>query len=274
MRVKKQSDKKEKVQRVKIATIKKRIRPVGSTGKFTALIYGRSGTGKTVFASTLAERYQKAGMGAKVLLIDCNEEGEDSISNMGDIVDVIMVSTWEEFEAVYRYLESGEHPYGGAIVDTGTQLQDIAMVNARKVGQAKDMMTRRSWGVLSTTLAPRLLDFRNLPIDLIILAQDRRDQNDADVEDEDDLLPEFGPGFMPSVAKVVSAMVKVIGQTYVTEKEITKGKKKGKLEPQFRMRLGPHPLYLTKIRVPKGNNVPRSIPNPTVEKIQEYMEGK
>lgn len=255
-----------------ISEIKKRIVKLKIlVAKLSALIYGRSGTGKTTFAATMADILEPD---KKVLLIDVREEGQDSIVEYGDRIEVLQCTTWDDLVGVYHFLHNGDHNFGGVIIDTVTQAQSLAMKWAIKKSGNHGMMSRRSWGFLGSALTPLLLDFRDLPMHVCFIAQDRKTAGDEAEDEITDLMPEFGPALMPSVAKDLNAMVKIIGQTHIKMTEVKVKGKKPRQVPRFRMRLGPHPLYLTKIRSPKSAKIPASIVDPSFAKIQKIMRGE
>lgn len=255
--------------------IKAKIHPIHETvGKMSALAYGRSGSGKTTFAASIVNLPDYKEDRDRVLLLDMREEGTDSVYDIENI-DVINIEGWGDFEGAYWYLKDGRHPYKAAIVDTVTQLQFLAMTEAKKrAGKSPNAaMNKLSWGFLSSMLGPKLLDFRDLDIHTCFLAQDRREISEQGDDDAEDLLPEMGPAVMPSISKSLTAMVKVIGQTFI-QQQPKKTKKGMQYVTEFRMRLGPHPFYLTKLRTPRKNIVPKSISNPTFTKIVKIMRGE
>ncbi len=255
--------------------IKKRIKPISSYSPHVSmLVYGRAGTGKTTFAATVSEYLKKTEAEKQdVLILDVKDRGTDSISEHQEL-QVLPIESWADFEGVYWYLKEEDHPYGATIIDTITQLQNVAMTAAKeRMGKtADDPMSKLAWGALSGMLAPKLLDFRDLPLHTIFVAQDRR--TGVDEEDEiEDMLPEIGPALMPSVARDVNAMVKVIGNTFIKQRSKKTGGKIKKVS-SYRLRLAPHPLYLCKIRAPKATKVPAYISDPTFEKIMNIMKGE
>lgn len=247
----------------------KRIRPAGENLKnVKAAFYGRSGTGKTTLSATFP---------APILLLDIKEEGEDSIADMGKTVKVLPIYFWEEIEQIYWYLKSGDHQFKTVVIDTVTQMQALKM-EAIKSSMGKSgagLITKQMWGMISGELQTWIINYRDLPMNVVFLAQDRVNKNDdGDDESDEQLDPEVGPAIMPSAAKTLNASVKVIGQTYLKE-VIRKEKGKGiTREVEYRLRLGPHAFYTTKIRKPRERYLPEFITNPTYDMIAQIIRGE
>lgn len=241
-------------------TIADKITAVRMLPKVLAmLVYGRSGTGKTTFASTFPK---------PALLIDVREKGTDSISNV-EGVDVIRLETWAEFEEVYWYLKK-EGKYKSVIIDQVSQLQDICMEHAM-VEEGKEVMSQRLWGTVSGLMKNWLLNYRDLvedDINVLFIAHDRTTESDIDSGDQID--PSVGPRLMPSVAGTLNGSVKAIGCTYIRE-VILEGETR---RIEYGMRIGPHAYYTTKLRVPVGASVPESISDPTYDRIMKLMSGE
>lgn len=248
-----------------------RIKPakalVGGGGTYS--FYGRSGTGKTTLASTFPK---------PVLVLDINEEGHDSVSDVEGVY-YIQITEWDDIEAVYWYLAEGDHGIQTVVIDTVTAMQELGMVKV-KIDDGRepdDDMSKRLWGNLSTLMKQWLMAYRNLSreqgMHVVFLSQDRVEDVDEDDEGYDELDPQVGPAVTPSVAKALNAMVKVIGQTYIREVTVQTKSGKVKTKTEYRLRLGPHPYYITKIRSPRSYKVPASIKDPTFEKIQTIITG-
>lgn len=245
----------------------KRIKPVEELPfRLTAVFYGRSGTGKTTLSATFPK---------PLLLLDIKEDGTDSISDVKGI-DVLRVKEWDEIEQVYWYLKSGKHKYRTVVLDAVTEMQGLAMAKARADWKLSDsdVISRRAWGQISSLMQTWVVNYRDLMgvENVVFLAHDRT--HDADDEDAaEQLIPEVGPRLMPSVASHLAGAVKVIGNTFIREvrEKGPDGKKKRTVE--YRLRIGPHAYYLTKIRQPKSNYVPDSIANPTYDKVVSIIQG-
>lgn len=246
----------------------KRIKPVETLPfNLSMITYGRSGTGKTTFAASFPK---------PALLLNIKEDGTDSISDMKG-VDIIRIATWDEFEQVYWFLKTGRHQYKTVIMDVVTQLQDLAINKIKGDKTEDDVLSQRLWGQVSNLMKKGLIDYRDLINDhkigaINFICHDR--VNESEDSGGGQLDPEVGPRLMPSVSSYLCGSVKVIGYTFIKEvksKDPTKKSKETNVE--YRMRLGPNPYYITKVRRPKTGITPDSIFNPTYDKIIEIMKG-
>ena len=234
--------------------------------KVSACVYGRSGTGKTTFACTFPK---------PLLIIDIKEEGTDSVVDV-EGVEVVSVDLWQEFEQLYWFLKSKSgRKYKTVVIDTVSQLQELALMRALEL-EGKDMdsfPTKHTWGTAASILKPWIIHFRDLPMNVVFTAQDRVTDLGESEESEDQMIPEVGPRLMPSVAAVVNAAVKCIGNTHI--KEVTRKNEAGKLKKtmEYRLRIGPHAFYLTKIRHPKTAVTPQSLINPSYEDLVKIIKG-
>lgn len=238
------------------------------------VIYGRSGTGKTTIAGTFP---------GPILYLDIKDRGTDSIHDVKNI-DVMEVEVWDDFEDVYYFLKTNkEHGYKTIVIDTITQLQQMVMtdVMSKKKKSTQNVgdwgsMAKRDWGDVAAIMKEWIDNFVGLPIDnVVFLAQERADKPSE--EDDDNLLiPEVGPRTMPSVASSLNAAVSAIGNTFIrikrTKKEIN-GKKVEREKAVYCLRIGPNPIYTTKIRKPRHIEAPDYIEDPTYDDIMDVIEG-
>lgn len=245
-----------------------RIKPVSSLGLvLAALFYGKAGTGKTTVAATFPK---------PLLHLDIREKGTDSISDLKD-VDTLSIEDWSQFEQVYWFLLSKENKYKTVVIDAVSQLQDFALLAALK-DNGKDegaAISMRDFGSAAGRLKTWIINYRDLvdqDINVVFLAHDRTTEGE-DGEDGE-LTPTVGPRLMPSVASVLTAAVKIIGNTFVkeTHEKLEGGRMKRSVV--YCMRLGPHAYYTTKIRQPKGSYAPEIIENPGYEAIVQVMKGE
>lgn len=248
-------------------SITDRIKPVTSLGLvLAALFYGRAGTGKTTVASTFPK---------PLLHLDIREKGTDSIADVED-VDTIQVNSWDEFEQIYWYLASAENKYKTVVIDAVSQLQDFAVEKAMEEdGKTNEIVTKRQWGSAAGKLKTWIINYRDLvdrDLNVVFLAHDR--VNEGDEGEDGELTPTVGPRLMPSVASIMTASVKLIGNTFIreTHEKLEGGKMKRNVV--YCMRIGPHAYYETKIRQPKGSFTPDIIENPDYNVMVSLMKGE
>lgn len=237
------------------------------------VFYGGSGTGKTTVAGTFPTPH---------LLLDINDQGTESVMDIEGI-DVKKINTWDDFELVYWWLKKNPKKYKTLTVDTVTQLQQVAIEkvltdNDKDPSQAGGWgaMTKREWGQLSALMKEWITNLRDLPMEVIFLAQERLTESEID-DPEVQLSPEVGPRLSPSVASHLCAEVQVVGCTFIRRKVKVKrvrGKKKEVSRIQYCMRLGPDPIYTTKARKPKAIKLPSVLVDPTYDSLTKSLKGE
>lgn len=242
-----------------------KIKPVATQELIiAALFYGRAGTGKTTIACTFP---------GPVLHLDIREKGTDSVTDVPNL-DSLSLTEWEEFEEVYWYLASGESPYKTVVIDAVSQLQDLATEKAMR-DEGKDIMSQRLWGIGAGYLKTWIVNYRDLVeqgIHVVFLAHDR--VTDGEEGEDGELTPSVGPRLMPSVASILTAAVKLTGNTFI--RESVRKLEGGKIERKviYSMRLGPHAFYNTKVRQPKGSYVPDVLDDPDYDTLCTIMRGE
>ena len=229
------------------------------------LVYGRSGTGKTQFMSTLPR---------PILFLDVNERGLDTIRGEKQI-DVLQCREWADFEDIFWALEEGMK-YKSVVIDQITNLQDLGMAEVRDRAKktSSELFTKKNWGELSGLLKTGLANFRGLSDQYNIgLIAHERSFGGGDEEDNA-LEPAVGARIMPSVSSFVDGAVDVIGSTFIRESFSGKGSKKVR-QVVYCMRIGPHAFYSTKVRRPvEAGPLPDFVVDPTFKKITNLISGK
>lgn len=252
----------------KFSKLTDRIKPVTDLGLvLAALFYGKAGSGKTTMSATFPK---------PLLHLDIREKGTDSISDVED-VDTLSVEDWDEFEQVYWYLKSSENKYKTVVIDAVSQLQDFALLAAlSENGKGDDaQLSKRDFGMAASRMKTWIINYRDLVDDgihVVFLAHDRT--SDGEEGDDGELTPSVGPRLMPSVASILTAAVKIIGNTFVKETHEKLEGGKIKRTVVYCMRLGPHAYYTTKVRQPKGGYIPEVLENPGYNDLVSLMKGE
>lgn len=215
-----------------------KIKPVKDVDKhFKFCLYGRNKVGKTDFACSSTKR---------TLLIDCNERGFDSVADREN-VDVYLVERWEDLDPIFWLLKRGNHPYEVVVIDTITMLASVGMKWVLKDEFDRDMNKdpntpdRRAYLKLGEMLKDAIIKFRNLPVHVIFLAQEKVSNEE---DEEGNVLSETHPELSPGPRSVLLSATNIIGRIYVreVEKEV-KGVTKKVMER--RMLLGSAPKIVS-----------------------------
>lgn len=221
-----------------------------------ALIYGHQGSGKTTFGGTGP---------VPVIFLDCNERGTLSVRGQGH--KRVRITNLDQLQTIFWYLYAGKHQFKTVVLDTTTMMADIVMSQVLKDDGHEGPPHKNHWGDSTAIQRDLLLKFRNLPMNVIFLAQLKR-LNEDDLSDEEE--KSRVPLMSPAVREMLCAAVDVIGYTYVkeVEKEI-----KGKLKTQYqyRMRIGPSSTFLTKIRTKREVKYPAVLVDPTFNKVRDIL---
>lgn len=239
------------------------------------VVYGRSGTGKTTVFGTFPGRK---------LLADVKDVGDDSLDGAED-VEVMDVRSWDDFEMLYWFLYKNPGEYDTLGVDTMSQLQQLAI---RKVLEDKGKdpekagawgaMAKQDWGTVASMMKDYIIRLRDLPMNVVFIAQDRT-FNVGEEDASEGLDPEVGPGLSPSIAKHLNAAVHFVGNTFIRQRTVKiklKTPEKGRSHREeerieYCMRIGPNPVYMTKVRKAKTILLPSVVVDPTYDKLMEII---
>lgn len=231
-------------------------------------LYGRPGTGKTTIACT----------GPKpLLLIDVKDKGTDSGKREdlepGDIT-VFELENFDEIYEVYDYIQDNLERFKSVVIDHMTALQDFCYQKVMDE-EGKSKMSQGMYGTAGSYLKEVINLYKGLTdlgITPIFNCQDRMESGDG--EGEDQLLPEVGPGLMPSVARTLCAASRVIGHTYQFENVEKLDGAKVRRNIEFRLRLGPNPYYITKVTRPVGTPCPMFLVDASYNDIMKIVKGR
>jgi hypothetical protein len=162
------------------------------------LVYGDNGTGKTRFAASAP----------KVLIIDVREKG--TRSTVGSHAHKREVSSFDEIGLAYWYLKSGNHPYKTVAIDTVTMMHAAAMEKVMQEAEARDptreksQPTQQIYGRAGKLTEAMLFAFRNLPMHVIFVAQERKVKNeDNEVTEVTADLPEQARGAACDIVGII-----------------------------------------------------------------------
>lgn len=237
--------------------------------------YGVTGTGKTTLACTFPK---------PLLLLDIADEGMESIVDVDDI-DIAHCRSWADVEEWYWYLKEHPNEYATVVFDTISQWQTLAI---KKILEDRGKATERAgefgtvtlqeYGDVAQELKIGIIDWRDLPMNVVFLAQDRLYGVTEEEEDADTgAMPWVGPQMMPRVARDLMAAVSVLGNTTTrtTTVEVKIRRKTKKVDKEvYSLRLGLDPAFRTKVQKPKKFKVPEFVDDPSYDDIMAIMQGE
>lgn len=188
------------------------------------LVYGKSGSGKTVFGGT-ADNVLFLGV----------ESGTVSAKRQGSKADLWPINTWEDIEEAYTWLhDNPDHGYDWIVLDSLTQMQQMLLrwilLNAVAENGSRDpdiptLYDHQKWQNMFKRF---VLAFCDLPANVLFTALVR---NEQDEEGEDFLTPDIqGKGYQ--ISQYVCGMMSCYGYLQVKRK---KDKETGKVQKARRI---------------------------------------
>jgi len=237
-------------------------------------LYGRNGTGKTTLACTFP----------KPLLLVGFEDGTRSVRRVEGVDFIYLKSTEHIRELTEGAVEQG---YKTLVLDTATSLQDLILCEIMKWD---DQPVQMSFGTVSRNQYRQRAEktkeilrlFLELPINVIVLAQEKNHTNlDEESSDSDVIAPFIASALGASTTGWLQDCCDFICQTFTRErsevkktkvgdKEISTSVKTGQIEFCLRTQRG-NPTYAAKIRADRNENIPDFIVDPTYEKLAKYL---
>lgn len=277
VKIRKQSAK--RVTRKGASNVIDRIAPIGfdDNDGIKINVYGRSGTGKTTFWATFPK---------PILALICSggkKPGElrsiDTVAYRKTIKHVVLKNT-AEFRELVEY-QAETKTYQTLVLDHVTSFQDLVLkeiLGLEKIPEQGSwgMARQQDWGTCGLRVKENLAALLSLDCNVVIVGQER--VFDSDVENAEMIRPSVNSAVTPTVKNWLEAACDNIGQMFIRAKTEKKALLKG--QPKVSVRLGgveyclrtePHETFSTKLRVPKGGNIPDAIVDPTFEKIQALI---
>jgi hypothetical protein len=243
------------------------------------VIYGETGTGKTVLASTFPQTKD-----APLLYLDFLEGGTGSISlSHKDTIQVVQISKYEELDEVLTDLEQGyttdqngnkiDLKYSTIVFDSASQLE--YMLKQYVMNSAnKDKMNLGLWGDVKNgheqlwNMCKYLHQKTGARIVVISLPKE--------VQDEDN--PEFNktvPNLMSSASASLCAKASFVWFTKIEKETSVDPKTQQVVESQnYYTYIDRHPYLLTKCRKPVEVVIPQKVKNLTYDKFKKNILDK
>ena len=241
------------------------------------IIYGKSGTGKTVVASTFPKTKE-----APMLYLDILEGGIGSVDNKDkELIDWVPIESFEEVDQVledvingYSLVDGKKIPvkYSTIVIDSLTQLEYL-IKKYLKTSSNKSSMTLQLWGQAKDSQEDvyNLLKYLHMKTGarVVAIAHEK--------ELSDDNNPEFNtiiPSLMTSSSVSLCAKASFVWYCKVEKQEKVDENNNVVTETHFVTYISAHPYLVTKCRKPKDFKVPEKVTDMTYEKFKKNVLDK
>lgn len=234
-------------------------------------IYGMPKTGKTRLVATFP----------KPVLIIGTEDGTDSIKNV-DGVDFVQIQKTSEIEILTK--AAIDRKYATLALDTITGLQGLIYaemlglegIPLQRSAAAFKNIDNQEYSFNTKRALNHLFMFKGN----VVFTAHERDHTKKDSKASELLVPMIGSSISTGVAEWLNGICDHVCQTFKREKTVMTEISEGVSMPigtntgEYCLRTGPHPVYMSGLRVPIGAELPDLILNPTYEKLKEVIDGK
>ena len=249
------------------------------------LLYGRSKTGKTTLWSDFPGKILVVVFSGGNKLGELRSVPKDRLKK----IECVNIQESSEMKTIIDF-QRENNAYQTLVVDHVSGMQDKVLSEILGLTELPAQMgwgvaSQQQYGQCSLQCKEILRALLGLSCNVVLIAQEKDPKETTD--DSELLIPTVGAAVMPSLAGWIYPAVDYICQTFKRQKTETKttnlamaGKtvvktKEVKVEGcDYCLRTGPHEVYTTGFRVPKGSPLPDVIVDPTFAKLKEVIDGK
>ena len=223
-------------------------------------LWGKSGSGKTHFISTLPK---------PLLYIQIGDDGSNTISNV-EGVKAIRAETLERLKKIGEELKTDKR-YASVAVDTFSMITNV-WIDANAT-QKKKKMTMQMWGDLKIE-TEELIKIYHEVAGSHVVALSCHEANDTIEGMDDEVIPDFGPSTTKGSRIYLQGMSNYgIHFTKVNKTVMDKATGEEKDVVKYAAHLGANPYYWTKFQVDDSIKIPATMINPSYDKIINLIEG-
>jgi len=224
------------------------------------VLWGKSGSGKTHFISTLPK---------PLLYIQIGDDGSNTIAGVEGI-KAIRANTIDRLKQIGEELKT-DKKYKSVAVDTFSLMTNVWVdVNAT---QKNKKMTLQMWGDLKIETESLIKIFHEVA-DTHIVALSCHEATDTIEGMDDEVIPDFGPSTSKGSRIYLQGMANYGIHFTKLQKSVT-DKKTGEEKEvvKYAAHLGANPYYWTKFQVSDTIKVPSVMVNPSYSKIINIIKG-
>lgn len=222
--------------------------------------WGKSGTGKTHFISTLPK---------PLLYLQVGDDGSNTIAKV-DGIQAIRIDTLEKLKEVGKELEK-DKKYKSVAVDTFSMITNVWI--KQNITDKKKKMTQQAWGDLKVETEELISIFHKVAINHIV-ALSCHESNDSIEGMEDEIIPDFRPNTTKGARTYLEGMANY-GIHFTKLKKTVVGEDGQEKElVKYAAHLGANSYYWTKFQVDSGVKIPSIMVNPSYSKIMKIINNE
>lgn len=248
-------------------------------------IYGRPKTGKTRFACTFP----------KPLLLLGGEDGTGSVNKTPGVTFLRILAKKEkppvesgsafvrvdELPSLFLELQNGA--YKTVVLDTANRLSDVNLANIMGYERTpeKGLLKAGKEQYIANSYQTKtiLSDLLALPANVVVLSHEKDFNREGDSEVR---TPSMSSALSEAVERLLNGDIDLVGQMFIRDQRVVEEQEvagtKVEVEtntgkPEYCLRLGSHPHYVSGFRVAEGLEYPEVLPNPTYTKIANILKG-
>lgn len=224
------------------------------------VLWGKSGSGKTHFISTLPK---------PLLYIQIGDDGSNTIADVEGI-KAIRAGTIERLKQIGEELKK-DNSYASVAVDTFSMITNV-WIDANAT-QKKRKMTMQMWGDLKVE-TEELIKIYHQVAENHIVALSCHEANDTIEGMDDEVIPDFGPSTTKGARIYIQGMANYgIHFTKIQKTVTNKATGEEKDVVKYAAHLGANPYYWTKFQIDDSIKLPDVMVNPSYSKIKEIIGG-
>lgn len=225
------------------------------------VVYGKSNSGKTEFGSTFPK---------PLLYLQIGDDGSNTIANKdGIFAPKKAVPNMPKLkEALEELIACKAEGYETVFIDTFSMVTNMWI--DENVVKKKKKMTQQFWGDLKTD-TEELIRLAHQLARYVWVVLSCHEATDTIEGMEDEILPDIRPSTTKGARTYLEGMAnygihttrlkKVVVAEDGTEKELVK----------YAAHLGPNPYYWTKFQIDKSIKLPKTMVNPTFNKVIDLI---
>lgn len=224
------------------------------------VLWGKSGSGKTHFISTLPK---------PLLYIQFGDDGSNTIAHV-DGIKAISIDSVDKLKELGEELKK-DKKFKSVAVDTFSLIVNV-WIDANAI-QKKKRMTQQMWGDLKVDTEQLVKVFHEVAKTHIV-ALSCHEATDTIEGMDDEVISDFGPSTSKGSRIYLQGMANYgIHFTKVKKTIVDKNTGEEKDVVKYAAHLGANPYYWTKFQVNDSIKIPNVMINPSYDKILNLIEG-